>query len=90
MNRALASVGALLLLLLPLASRAQDRSGELRLSVTDSSGAALPAHGTLISQASHFQLTFDTSPTGESAIKKLPLGSFLIADSPVGLVSKVN
>ncbi|MBZ5548623.1 MAG: TonB-dependent receptor [Acidobacteriia bacterium] len=81
MNRALANAGRLLLLLLslPLVSRAQDRSGELRLSVTDSSGAALPAHGTLLSQASHFELTFDTGPTGEYTVKKLPLGNYRLS-----------
>ena len=81
MNRALANAGRLLLLLLslPLAALAQDRSGELRLSVTDSSGAALPAHGVLISQASHFELTFDTGPTGEYTVKKLPLGNYRLS-----------
>ena len=59
----------------PLA-RAQDRSGELRLTVTDSDGAVLPAHGLLISQASHFELAFDTAPTGEYTAKKLPLGTY--------------
>jgi len=79
LNRALASAGVLLLFLLPLASQAQDRSGELRLSVSDSSGAALPAHGSLISQASHFELTFDTGPTGEYTVKKLPLGNYKLS-----------
>lgn len=57
-------------------ARAQDRAGELRLSVTDSDGAVLPAHGVLISQASHFVLAFDTAPTGEYTAKKLPLGTY--------------
>jgi hypothetical protein len=57
-------------------ARAQDRAGELRLSVTDSDGAVLPAHGLLISQASHFVLAFDTAPTGEYTAKKLPLGTY--------------
>ena len=71
------SINALLLLLIvsPL-TRAQDRSGELRLTVTDSDGAVLPAHGLLISQASHFELTFDTAPTGEYIAKQLPLGTY--------------
>jgi len=56
--------------------RAQDRSGELRLSVTDPDGAALPAHGLLLSQASHFELAFDTAPNGEYTAKKLPLGTY--------------
>ena len=67
---------ALLLLLLSPLARAQDRSGELRLAVTDSDGAVLPAHGLLISQASHFELTFDTATNGEYIAKKLPLGTY--------------
>jgi hypothetical protein len=59
-----------------LFARAQDRSGELRLAVTDADGAVLPAHGLLVSQASHFELTFDTAPTGEYTAKKLPLGTY--------------
>ncbi len=59
-----------------LPARAQNRSGELRLSVTDSEGAVLPAHGLLVSQASHFELTFDTALTGEYIIKELPLGTY--------------
>ncbi len=55
---------------------AQDRSGELRLSVTDSDGAVLPAHGLLVSQSSHFELTFDTAPNGEYTAKQLPLGTY--------------
>ncbi len=64
-----------LLLVSPLA-RAQDRSGELRLSVTDSDGAVLPAHGLLVSQASHFELSFDTALNGEYTAKQLPLGTY--------------
>jgi len=67
---------AVFLIALPQSSAAQDRSGELRLSVADASGAALPAHGMLISQANHFELSFDTSPSGEYTAKNLPLGNY--------------
>lgn len=67
---------ALVFLLVGPPARAQDRSGELRLSVTDSDGAVLPAHGLLVSQASHFELAFDTAPTGEYTAKELPLGTY--------------
>jgi hypothetical protein len=78
----LINAALMLLLALPLA-RAQDRSGELRLSVTDSDGAVLPAHGLLVSQASHFELAFDTAITGEYIAKKLPLGTYhLTLDHP--------
>jgi len=36
----------------------------------------LPAHGLLVSQASRFELEFDTAPTGEYTAKKLPLGTY--------------
>jgi hypothetical protein len=55
---------------------AQDRSGELRLVVTDSQGAALAAHGLLVSEASRFELSFATAPTGEYVAKELPLGTY--------------
>ena len=62
---------------MPLAyATAQDRSGELRLSVADATGGAVPAHGTLVSQASRFELSFDIAPTGEFIAKKLPLGTY--------------
>lgn len=75
---------AAFLIALPQFSPAQDRSGELRLSVADSSGAALPAHGLLISQANHFELSFDTSPSGEYTAKKLPLGSYKLTLEQTG------
>lgn len=67
---------ALALVLVSQLARAQDRAGELRLSVTDSDGAVLPAHGVLVSQASHFELAFDTAPSGECTVKQLPLGTY--------------
>ena len=65
-----------MLLLSAILVGAQNRSGELRLAVTDSDGAALAAHGLLVSQASHFQLAFDTESTGEYTAKELPLGTY--------------
>ncbi len=79
-----AGVLAAFLVALPPGSPAQDRSGELRLSVADASGAALPAHGTLISQANHFELSFDTSPSGEYTARKLPLGSYKLSLEQTG------
>jgi hypothetical protein len=75
---------AAFLLALPQFSHAQDRSGELRLSVADTSGAALPAHGTLISQANHFDLSFDTSQSGEYTARMLPLGSYKLTLEQTG------
>src|SRR6202795_1883619 len=74
-NAAIVSV-SLLLLMLSLPLRAQDRSGELRLVVTDSDGAALAAHGLLVSRATHFELAFDIASNGEYSAKELPLGTY--------------
>jgi hypothetical protein len=68
-----------LLLVLPFVCRAQDSAGELRLRVTDSSGAALPAHGVLISQASRFELKFETDAGGEYTVRKLPFGNYKLS-----------
>jgi hypothetical protein len=65
-------------------ARAQDRSGELRLSVSDSSGAGLPAHGSLASQANRFELRFETSPSGEYTARRLPLGSYKLSLEQAG------
>ncbi len=79
-----AGVLAAFLVASPPGSTAQDRSGELRLSVADASGATLSAHGTLNSQANHFELSFDTSPSGEYTARKLPLGSYKLTLQQTG------
>jgi len=73
--------GVLTLSLLALASgsAAQDHSGELHLSVSDASGAALPAQGSLTSKANHFDLSFETGPDGVYLARKLPLGSYKLS-----------
>ena len=73
-----------MLVALPQVLPAQDRSGELRLYVADASGAALPVRGTLISQANHFELSFETSPSGEYTARKLPLGSYKLTLEQAG------
>lgn len=74
-----AVVSGVFLFAIALHSTAQDHSGELHLSVADASGAALPVHGTLVSQANHFLLEFETDPTGEFTAKKLPLGNYKLS-----------
>jgi len=49
------------------------------LAVSDASGAALPAQGSLVSQANHFELSFDTDATGEFVARKLPLGNYKLS-----------
>ena len=67
---------ALVLLFFPSFISAQDRSGELRLIVTDLDGARVAARGVLVSEASHFELKFETASTGEYTAKELPLGTY--------------
>ena len=62
---------------------AQERAGELRLAVTDSTGATLCAHGRILNQVSRFALEFNTNPQGEYAARKLPFGIYrLTLESP--------
>jgi hypothetical protein len=72
-----ALLGLFLSALVSALSSAQNHSGELRLTVTDSDGAALAsAHGMLVSQAGHFELAFDTDSAGEYVAKELPFGTY--------------
>src|SRR5437016_3463652 len=57
----------------------QERAGELRIAVSDSSGAVLEAHGEVFSDANRFALRFETGPTGEYTVKKLPFGSYRVS-----------
>ncbi len=63
---------------------AQNGSGELRLTVTDTDGAVLAAHGVLTNQAAHFELSFDCAGSGEYAAKELPLGTYHLTLSHPG------
>src|SRR5690349_8601142 len=60
------------------AAFAQDRTGELRLNVTDPSGATVQAHCEIVSQANHFLLAFETNAQGEYTLKELPFGSYKV------------
>src|SRR5437016_9540304 len=59
-----------------LTAVAQNRTGELRLGVTDPGGAVLQAHCEIVSQANHFLLQFETNAEGEYTVKELPFGSY--------------
>jgi hypothetical protein len=59
-----------------LSTAAQNRTGELRLGVTDPAGAVLQAHCEIVSQANHFLLEFETNAEGEYTVKELPFGSY--------------
>jgi len=59
-----------------LNTAAQERTGELRVGVTDPSGAVLQAHCEIVSEANHFRLEFETNAEGDYIVKQLPFGSY--------------
>ena len=65
---------AFLMTALPLL--AQRQAGELRLQVVDSTGAALPASGELVGQATQVRKTFTTGGDGLQTISALPFGLY--------------
>ena len=66
------------------AAAAGDRAGELRIAVSDASGATLQARGQLVNQANGFVLQFDTSAEGEYVAKRLPFGTYQLTINRVG------
>ena len=63
---------------------AQERAGELKIGVSDPSGAVLAARCEIVSDANHFALQFETGPTGEYTVKKLPLGVYKLSVQRAG------
>ncbi|MGA2589910.1 MAG: TonB-dependent receptor [Bryobacteraceae bacterium] len=65
----------LLLLACGIASGQVD-TGQLRLSVSDSTGLALPSSGTLVSEASQTRRAFQTDDAGRFTFQHLPFGMY--------------
>jgi len=57
-------------------AEAQRISGEIRLQVTDVTGSALRASGSIVGQATGVERTFETDDTGRYAIRGLPPGRY--------------
>lgn len=76
--------GRITLLLLSGLAFAQVDSGELRLSVTDSTGLALPSSGTLVSQASQTSREFRTDDAGRCTFQHLPFGLYRLTVAHAG------
>src|SRR5260370_32003777 len=57
---------------------AQVHTGELRLRVTDPAGLGIKASVAVSSEASQYQSTFTTGSSGETEIKTLPYGIYLV------------
>jgi hypothetical protein len=62
---------------------AQRISGELRLHVTDATGGALHATGTIVGRTAGVDRTFETDESGNVIVRSLPLGRYeVIIQSP--------
>jgi outer membrane cobalamin receptor len=62
-------------------------NGELRLSVTDSTGLALPSSGTLVSQASQTRREFQTDNAGRFTFQHLPFGLYRLTVAHAGFAT---
>jgi hypothetical protein len=60
------------------ATRGQVNTGELRLKVTDSSGAGIQASITVLSQGNQYKVVLTTDGAGAADIHRLPYGVYLI------------
>src|SRR5215471_12602510 len=74
-------------LLIAAAQFGQSSTGELRVSVRDSSGLPVMCHVTLVSEANDLSQQLDTAADGLSAAKRLPFGRYRIAIQQPGFAS---
>jgi TonB-dependent receptor-like protein/carboxypeptidase family protein len=73
-----------LALLLTAGQFGQANTGELRLTVTDATGAALPGPVEVVSQANEVHQKLDTDALGVLVLRRLPFGSYRIVVSRTG------
>ena len=62
----------------------QNNTGELRLTVSDQSGAPIAAQAELVSQASKTQQTVTLSKRGRYSFKNLPFGLYVLTVTEEG------
>lgn len=62
----------------------QANTGELRVTVTDATGAALPGPVEVVSQANEVRQQLATDASGVLVVRRLPFGSYRIAVSRAG------
>ena len=67
-----------LALLLALGQFGHSNTGELRLTVTDSSGLPLPGSVEVVSDANEFRQRIDTDSAGVAIVRRLPFGSYRV------------
>lgn len=73
-----------LLIVTAFAAFAQQRSGELAISVADESGAVLRASGVVASQATQTRVAFTTDADGLASVRNLPFGSYQVSVERTG------
>lgn len=62
----------------------QANTGELRVTVTDATGAALPGPVEVVSSANQFRQRLDTDSAGVAVVRRLPFGSYRVGVSRTG------
>lgn len=62
----------------------QANTGELRVTVTDATGAALPGPVEVVSPANEFRQQLNTDSSGVVVVRRLPFGSYRIGVSRTG------
>jgi hypothetical protein len=73
-----------LALVVALGQFGQANTGELRVTVTDSTGAALPGPVEVVSQAHEFRQQVTTDSGGVAVVRRLPFGSYRVGVSRSG------
>ena len=68
-----------LVLLLSLSQFAQTNTGELRLTVVDSSGLPVQGAVEIVSEANQVRERLETDPQGSLVARRLPFGSYRVA-----------
>lgn len=81
---------ALFVCLLIAPMRAQLSTGELRLEVVDTTGLAVTASGTLVSDASLTSRTFDTDSRGTFVFDRLAAGRYRLTVSSAGFAPQTR
>ena len=71
-------VSCIVALFLSLGQFGQSNTGELRLTVTDSSGLPLPGPVELVSDANAVRQSLDTNSAGVLVVRRLPFGSYRV------------
>ena len=77
-------LSCVLAILLTTGQFAQSNTGELRISVTDATGAALPGPVEVVSLANEVRQKVQADSTGVAIVRRLPFGSYRIGVSRSG------